>query len=195
MGIDSLNGANNLFGLPKSSNMTFKQLVDANPELQSIFPNRKNSSNQKAQAKQQAQPQPKTQAKKQQPQVKQQQVQKPQTTKTQQKQQTTQAKKQEKPLSYEKFYAGMTAEEAKKKGLYEKSFWKLDFQEIDTNKDGKISDKEILKYRESVAHANMAYGTMTSLLTFGVAGSKEMQEAFKIAKENDKYRKQHNIKS
>ena len=195
MSINSLNGANSLNGLLKGSNTTLKQLLDSNPELQSIFPSRKNSSNQKTQSKQQAQlkttskTQAKTAPKTQQPQVKQ------QTQKTQTKPQATKTKKQDKPLSYGKFYAGMTAEEAKKKGLYEKSFWKLDFQEIDTNKDGKISDKEILKYRESVADTNMAYGTMTSLLTFGVAGSKEMQEAFKIAKENDKYRKQHNIKS
>ena len=199
MTIYSVQAGNTLSGIAKANNMSLKQLLDLNPELKSnpnlikvgqkikldkdssIFPSRKNLASQKTQV--------------QQSEVKQPSIKKPQTQRTQTKHQSTQAgKKQEKPLSYGKFYSGMTAEEAKKKGLYEKSFWKFDFQEIDANKDGKISDKEMLEFRDKEAKGNKYAGYLNLGFTFGAYGSNLVYDARKIEKENAQYRKQHNIK-
>ena len=196
MTIYSIQAGNTLSGIAKANNMSLKQLLDLNPELKSnpdkiqvgqkikldkntsIFPSRQNSSAQKQQAKAQ------------QPQVKQQTAQsKPQAAQTN--------KKQEKPLSYGRFYTGMTADEAKKQGLYNKSFLKVDFQDFDTDKDGKISDKEMLKYRDREAVVRQGAGIVNTFLTFGITPDltmRDYKEGSKIAKENKEYRKQHNIK-
>lgn len=58
-----------------------------------------------------------------------------------------------------KFYSGMTAEVAKQQDLY-KSKFSRDFNNIDKNKDGVLSDKEILMERKSEAKKKQFFGVV-----------------------------------
>ena len=55
-----------------------------------------------------------------------------------------------------KFYAGMTAEEAKQNKTYKKTF-RRDFQNLDTNSDSVLSVDEILAERRRSAKNNKAW--------------------------------------
>ena len=52
-----------------------------------------------------------------------------------------------------RFYAGMTLNEAKRLGV-DKSFWKRDFHNVDKNKDGVLSVDEILKERKHSSNSD-----------------------------------------
>ncbi len=52
-----------------------------------------------------------------------------------------------------KFYAGMTLQEAEKLGI-DKSFWRRDFHNLDKNGDGVLSAGEILKERRRSSKVN-----------------------------------------
>ena len=204
MTIYSVQAGNTLSGIAKANNMSLKQLLDLNPELKSnpdlikvgqkiklnkdtsIFPSRKNSVQQKSQT--------------QQPQAKQSKVQKNQTSQNQTKTQAAQtSKKQEKPLSVfgGKYYVGMTKEEAKKKDLYSHWYADQDFKSMDKNKDGVLSEKEVLAAREKEASYLEGFATLSICSTFGLTTGvvyDDFDKAKNIRQENAQYRKQHNIK-
>lgn len=109
----------------------------------------------------------------------------------------SQSLKQEKPLSDSsgKFYVGMTKKEAEKKGIFS---WKIgtDFRDIDTNKDGVLSEKEILKHRDEASFWYKASWLFSSMASFGATTclDTDLDKAMKIDAESKKYRQQHNIK-
>lgn len=105
------------------------------------------------------------------------------------------------------FYAGMTLDEAKQKKL-DKSIFSRDFSDIDKDKDGKLSDIEILQERKVEADrinrfsfGVMGSGTVAAAIPGGqIAGLGLAAVGFAIGTESDKineqsaeYAKKHNI--
>lgn len=70
-----------------------------------------------------------------------------------------------------RFYAGMTKAQAQKNGTYQKTVG-MDFRDIDTNKDGRLSDKEICDARDKeVARARDRKRMSDGGLIMSTAGS------------------------
>lgn len=57
-----------------------------------------------------------------------------------------------------KFYAGMTADEAKKKNLYKSSTSSINFTDIDKNRNGILEDVEICEERDNECSRKRASG-------------------------------------
>lgn len=115
----------------------------------------------------------------------------------------------EKPLTTDsgKFYAGMSLDEAKKKKL-DKSIFTRDFSDIDKDKDGYLSDVEILQERKleadrlnRVSFAAIGTGSTVTCIpggqavgvTLAIGGLIIGNEADKINTQSAEYAKYHNI--
>lgn len=117
--------------------------------------------------------------------------------------------KPEKPITTDsrEFYAGMTIDEAKKKKL-DKSVFNRDFSDMDKNKDGILSNIEILQERKVEADRASLYSAGMACVGLGVLCVPGAQiegaailfgsaingaDAIRIDKENEEYAKKHNI--
>ena len=59
-----------------------------------------------------------------------------------------------------RFYEGMTLQEAKRLGR-DKTWWRRDFNDIDTNKDGVLSAEEIFAERDKIANRYKTFGYLS----------------------------------